>query len=650
MNQGTGLLARWRAAPLIPLIGLLALALFLAFFWTDDYGMGADEHVNAAVGREALRSYTSADAYAAFMERDNLGHHGPSYFMVFTAFSEVARRIVPAWQPADGRHLANFLTFLLTGVGLYVLCLRLLPRGVALAATAFFLTQPLLFGHGFINQKDTPFMAFFLLTLVVGLAGVDRLAAAWATAGGASPAGLRHALREDLRSGSWGWKLAFVLWLAGFTWLMLDLLVFGQLLGLAKSVVSQAHTNQAWEPINRLYELIAEDAHKTGVGVYRAKVEFTYWLFGRVLLAVLGLATGFFLARKALPRAGRGLLPGPPRAYLLLLAAAGLLGFTVSIRPLGGFAGLLVSLYLVHRLRWKSAGPLLVLWAVAGLATYLTWPWLWPAPVERLIESLQYLADFDEQKLVLFRGQWYPSEAMPWDYLPHLLAIQLTEPIVPLAVVGLVAALLELRRRPGRRAVLLIVLVWFGVTTALYMLPGSVHYNNFRHILFVLPALFVFFGYGLALLFRFIRPLWLRAMVLVVLLLPGLLGLVRLHPYEYAYYNAYAGGTSGANGKYHLDYWCLSLRQAQEYVNQVAPPGAVVFARRSLHSAIEYARPDLEMTKEAAQRGGAEFVLVCTHYTEDAMTRGADLVYAVTIGPSVAAEVWQVHPSPDAAP
>jgi hypothetical protein len=239
---------------------------------------------------------------------------------------------------------------------------------------------------------------------------------------------------------------------------------------------------------------------------------------------------------------------------------------------------------------------------------------------------------------------------MPWDYLPLLLTIQLTEPIVPIAVVGLGAALLDVRRRPERRAALLIVLAWFGVTTVLYMLPGSVHYNNFRHILFVLPALFVFFGYGLALLFRFIRPPWLRAVVLVVLLLPGLLGLVRLHPYEYAYYNAYAGGTSGANGKYHLDYWCLSLRQAQEYVNQVASPGAVVFARRSLYSAIEYARPDLEMTKEGAERGGAEFVLVCTHYTEDAMTRGADLVYAVTIGPSVAAEVWQVHPSPDAAP
>jgi hypothetical protein len=162
--------------------------------------------------------------------------------------------------------------------------------------------------------------------------------------------------------------------------------------------------------------------------------------------------------------------------------------------------------------------------------------------------------------------------------------------------------------------------------------------------------LFVFFGYGLAVLLKFIRPIWLRGAILVVLLVPGILGLARLHPYEYTYYNAYVGGTSGANGKYHLDYWCLSLREAQEYINQVAPPDAVVFAKRSLYSAIEYARPDLTMTKLEAERGGASYVLVCTHYTEDAMTRGAERVYTVNIGPSVAAEVWKVGASSDTAP
>jgi hypothetical protein len=610
--------------------------------------MGADEHANADVGRAALRAFASSDGLTDYLSLNNLGHHGPAYFMVFAGIGDVLEKNVPGWLAPDGRHLSNFLVFLMGGVGLYFLLLRLLPRGVALAVTAFFLSQPLLFGHGFVNQKDTPFMTFFLLTVVVGLAGGDRLADAWAPGGAPShgASGLPAAARKDLGAGGWGWQLALAVWFAGLVWLVLDLLCLGQMLEQAKSVVSLAHVNQAWEPINRLYEFAAEDAHKTGVARYHAKVEFGYYLVGRVALCAFALSAGVLLGRRALPRTLAAVFPGPLRAYALLLGAAVLLGFTVSIRPLGGLAGVLVSLYLIHRLRWRCGGPLMVYWAVAGLATYLTWPWLWPAPIERLIESAQYLADFDEQKMVLFRGQRFPSEAMPWDYLPLLLTIQLTEPIIPLAVVGLAAALLDVRRRPERRAVLLILVAWFAVVAILYMLPGSVHYNNFRHVLFILPPLFVFFGYGLAALLKILRPRWLRVTVLVLLLLPGILGLVRLHPYEYTYYNAYVGGTSGANGKYHIDYWCLSLRDAQEYVNRVASPDAVVYVRRSIYSAIDFARSDLHMTKKDGERGEAEYVLVCTHYTEDALTDGADRVYTVTIGPNVAAEVWKVRASP----
>jgi len=649
MNRIAETLSRWRASRLAPLVGLLALAVVVASFWGDDYGMGADEHANAEVGRAALQSYTSSDEYAEFLDLNNLGHHGPSYFMVFSAVASGVTRLVPSWQLADGRHLSNFLTLLLASASLYFLCLRFLPRSVALATMAIFLTQPLLFGHGFVNQKDTPFMAFFLATIVVGLAGVDRLAGLRASQP-TEPGGVLGRLRADLHSSSRAGQLALLVWALGFAWLLLDLLALGQILNLAKSVVSLAHANQAWEPINRLYEFVAEDAHKTGLAIYHAKLEFGYYFLGRIAMTGIGLLLGVLLGRRVLPRTLRAVWPGPARAYAPLLVAAGLLGFTVSIRPLGGFAGLLVCAYLIYRLRWNALGPLLLFWAVAALATYLTWPWLWPAPVERLVESAGYLSDFTEQKLVLFRGELFPSEAMPWEYLPVLLTIQLTEPVIPLFLVGLVVGVLDGHRHPERRAVLAVILVWLGVVSFLYMLPGSVHYNNFRHVLFMLPALFVFFGYGLAWLLRRLRRTWLQALVVVILLAPGILGLVRLHPYEYAYYNAYAGGTSGANGRYHLDYWCLSLRKAQEYVNQVAPPGAVVFARRSLYSAVDYARPDLVMTKIEAERGSADFVLVCAHYTEDALTRGAERVYTVTIGPAVAAEVWKVGPGFDTAP
>jgi hypothetical protein len=40
--------------------------------------------------------------------------------------------------------------------------------------------------------------------------------------------------------------------------------------------------------------------------------------------------------------------------------------------------------------------------------------------------------------------------------------------------------------------------------------------------------------------------------------------MVRLHPYQYTYFNRIAGGVPGAQGRYMLDYWGLSFKQASQ--------------------------------------------------------------------------------------
>jgi hypothetical protein len=40
--------------------------------------------------------------------------------------------------------------------------------------------------------------------------------------------------------------------------------------------------------------------------------------------------------------------------------------------------------------------------------------------------------------------------------------------------------------------------------------------------------------------------------------------MVRLHPYEYTYFNRLAGGVAGARDRYMLDYWGLSFKQASQ--------------------------------------------------------------------------------------
>ncbi len=40
--------------------------------------------------------------------------------------------------------------------------------------------------------------------------------------------------------------------------------------------------------------------------------------------------------------------------------------------------------------------------------------------------------------------------------------------------------------------------------------------------------------------------------------------MVRIHPYEYSYFNHLAGGVAGAQHRYMLDYWGLALKQASQ--------------------------------------------------------------------------------------
>ena len=42
--------------------------------------------------------------------------------------------------------------------------------------------------------------------------------------------------------------------------------------------------------------------------------------------------------------------------------------------------------------------------------------------------------------------------------------------------------------------------------------------------------------------------------------------MVRTHPYQNLYFNALIGGLRGAEGKFDLDYWGLSIREAFEYI------------------------------------------------------------------------------------
>jgi hypothetical protein len=96
----------------------------------------------------------------------------------------------------------------------------------------------------------------------------------------------------------------------------------------------------------------------------------------------------------------------------------------------------------------------------------------------------------------------------------------------------------------------------------------SVLYNGLRQFLFLIPPLILLATYGVT---RALAFLWRRRQTALLLLLILCLGssyawtareMLELHPYEYAYFSPLAGGITGAEGHYEIDYWNTCQRAA----------------------------------------------------------------------------------------
>ena len=213
----------------------------------------------------------------------------------------------------------------------------------------------------------------------------------------------------------------------------------------------------------------------------------------------------------------------------------------------------------------------------AGIALAMmlaTWPYLWPDPIARLIESWHVMSQYPWPGQVLFNGQYYRSFDLPRSYLPVLLAIQITEPIWPLFFFSL--ALLW-----KNKYLLIATLLWLVLPLAALIISRSL-YDNFRQVIFILPPVFFVCGLGMDWLFRRLRPAHRPRLDRGRADPSGIIAGIQLHPYEYIYYNSLIGGVPGAQGRFETDYWATSYRAAMDYVNGIAPANGKIFVRGSI--------------------------------------------------------------------
>ena len=296
-----------------------------------------------------------------------------------------------------------------------------------------------------------------------------------------------------------------------------------------------------------------------------------------------------------------------------ILLPALFLGLTTNIRVLGPLAAVLAGLYFLTLRR-----PARIWWFIPyGLIAYtvmvITWPFLWEAPIGKFVRVMQFMSANPTTLQVYFYGALYPANLLPLRYLPTLMLITLTEPVWPLAVSGFIIAGIKSKRKSIDWQSLLPTLGWFVIPFAYVLLRRPPMYDGFRHFLFIVPSIFVLAGIALDTIFDWLRKTWLQITITLALLLPGILPGIRLHPYQYTYYNQFVGGTGEAALRYETDYWLTCYKEAVEQLIPVADKAKEpihLYVRREFYIAAYYAPANIlvaDYKPKAVQTG--DFVL-----------------------------------------
>jgi hypothetical protein len=269
----------------------------------------------------------------------------------------------------------------------------------------------------------------------------------------------------------------------------------------------------------------------------------------------------------------------------------------------------------------------------------VTWPYLWLDPLGRLAGSFRVAQDFRAHD-VLFQGQHYLSSALPRGYLPTLIGLELSEPALALVCLGFGVILSRVRKMKVDWEVVGLLGLWLCVPLAWQISRRVSIYNNLRHFYFALPPLFILAGVGIDSIMGRVRLFWVRWFLLGVAITPSILGLVRLHPYQYIYFNSLAGGVGGAYGQFDLDYWCTSVKEATEAASELTVTGDRLLIFGPVLTAVPYARSGLKIVPSSSSLARADIVVVCERFAETWDRTGFRLAYQVQRGGAILAEVW----------
>jgi hypothetical protein len=240
----------------------------------------------------------------------------------------------------------------------------------------------------------------------------------------------------------------------------------------------------------------------------------------------------------------------------------------------------------------------LLICIVGYFAGLLLWPFALQAPIKNPMEAFKLMSSFDISLRQLFEGTMQWSDRLPWYYTPKYILIS-----IPIAVIiGMILFFIFCWRKKEDRFWAFFVFFTFFFPVFWIVYTRANVYGGWRHAMFAYPPMVVAAGWGFDGLVRWVesklginnetttnnddtdvaRHVSTKGIIVnvasVVILLALLIGPIRHivanHPYEYVYFNEFAGGAKKAFGNYEMDYYYHSTREASEWIIANAEPKA----------------------------------------------------------------------------
>lgn len=285
-------------------------------------------------------------------------------------------------------------------------------------------------------------------------------------------------------------------------------------------------------------------------------------------------------------------LPSPRARDIAMfgLLAGAALGIRVIGLLLVVYVGFAIVLYLPRP--WSGNGRASLRFAVhsivrllpalmlAYVIMILAWPWAALAPLNSF-RGLLAFSEFNYGIRTVLTGRIYNMADVPRLYMPIYITIRVPLLMLFGAALTMISAqwLHRASRSDQQREITLLSLIVLFPLACQVIWQGPA-FTGLRHFLFLIPVLAVLSGIGLdkvitALQARGRAALSAGLAMMATCLLWDAATLVRLHPYEYLYYNSLVGGLEGASRRYDLDYWFGSMPEAinrlEAYLRRTEP-------------------------------------------------------------------------------